>query len=288
MSALSCTLDVMGTGPDAADPDGNGGTGAGSAGSAGEGGGDAGGGGPGTGGEGGSGEPVPRCGDGAIDAGERCDDGNGVSGDGCSACGVDDGYTCSGAPSVCEEATLTPFTEGPRLGISIPDDARYDGSLASMVCVPIAVTTASDALVRQVELSVGIQHPYLGDLVIKVASPDETVLTVMSRPGVNDPEDSSFGSNGDSSNLEAAHPIRFADGEARSAQTMGSSIGGGSVVCKDDNRCDYAPAPERGPGTAFSDFHGKPATGSWRVCVADGDTNDSGSIDMVSLSILAW
>jgi cysteine-rich repeat protein len=42
------------------------------------------------------------CGDGVVDAAhEACDDGNSASGDGCSACAVDTGYTCSGAPSAC-------------------------------------------------------------------------------------------------------------------------------------------------------------------------------------------
>lgn len=47
---------------------------------------------------------VDLCGDGAVDAeiGERCDDGNRTSGDGCSdACGIEDGFVCAGAPSVC-------------------------------------------------------------------------------------------------------------------------------------------------------------------------------------------
>ncbi|MGE0398918.1 MAG: DUF4215 domain-containing protein [Kofleriaceae bacterium] len=34
-------------------------------------------------------EPNPRCGDGFVDDGEACDDGNSVAGDGCSACAFD-------------------------------------------------------------------------------------------------------------------------------------------------------------------------------------------------------
>ena len=37
-----------------------------------------------------------------METGEGCDDGNGLSGDGCSsACAVEPGYVCSGSPSVC-------------------------------------------------------------------------------------------------------------------------------------------------------------------------------------------
>jgi len=45
------------------------------------------------------------CGDGLVDPGEQCDDGNRVSGDGCSAsCTVEPCRTCSGQPSVCRPA----------------------------------------------------------------------------------------------------------------------------------------------------------------------------------------
>ncbi|AKT38688.1 uncharacterized protein CMC5_028360 [Chondromyces crocatus] len=234
-------------------------------------------------GEGGSSSIV--CGDGRVEGAEACDDGNTTPNDGCTSCGIDDGFLCQGQPSVCELSTRIVVTEGPGLGISIPDDSRYDGSVASMECVTLPVAAGIGARVGKVELVIGIQHPFVGDLVIKVVSPTGTVLTVLSRPGVSDPGDTSFGSNGDSSNLEAAHPVRFADGEERSAETMGNSIGGGSVVCKDDNRCDYAPAPERGPGTSFADFFLEPVAGDWLACVADGDSNDFGFIDAVSLSV---
>jgi cysteine-rich repeat protein len=47
-------------------------------------------------------EPPAQCGDGILQAGETCDDGNTVNGDGCSAaCQVEAGYQCSGQPSVC-------------------------------------------------------------------------------------------------------------------------------------------------------------------------------------------
>lgn len=46
--------------------------------------------------------PVGRCGDGVINAGEGCDDGNTGVGDGCGGdCVVEPGYTCLGTPSTC-------------------------------------------------------------------------------------------------------------------------------------------------------------------------------------------
>ncbi|MFO0549126.1 MAG: DUF4215 domain-containing protein [Polyangiaceae bacterium] len=45
---------------------------------------------------------IATCGDGVVEQGEPCDDGNGNSSDGCSStCTIEAGYTCSGSPSVC-------------------------------------------------------------------------------------------------------------------------------------------------------------------------------------------
>lgn len=42
------------------------------------------------------------CGNGLLEAGESCDDGNATNGDGCSStCQVEQGFICSGTPSVC-------------------------------------------------------------------------------------------------------------------------------------------------------------------------------------------
>jgi cysteine-rich repeat protein len=50
---------------------------------------------------------ISACGDGIIDVGQACDDGDTSSGDGCSAtCTVEPGYTCTGAPSVCTNIPL--------------------------------------------------------------------------------------------------------------------------------------------------------------------------------------
>jgi cysteine-rich repeat protein len=45
------------------------------------------------------------CGNGTVDPGEQCDDGNNVSGDGCDAfCHIETCYVCSGQPSACSPA----------------------------------------------------------------------------------------------------------------------------------------------------------------------------------------
>lgn len=45
---------------------------------------------------------LDSCGDGLLDIGEQCDDGNTMGGDGCNAgCQIETCYTCSGEPSTC-------------------------------------------------------------------------------------------------------------------------------------------------------------------------------------------
>ncbi|WP_338046387.1 hypothetical protein [Polyangium spumosum] len=59
-------------------------------------------------GAGGSGGAAQTCGDGVVDPGEGCDDGNDVDGDGCTSCVVEVCYTCTnnvGAPSICTAKT---------------------------------------------------------------------------------------------------------------------------------------------------------------------------------------
>jgi len=64
-------------------------------------------------GSGGSGGMASACGDGTLDMGETCDDGNNTDGDGCTACAVDACYTCdANAPSACTPKTAGDACEG--------------------------------------------------------------------------------------------------------------------------------------------------------------------------------
>lgn len=72
------------------------------------------------------------CGDGALDLGETCDDGNATNSDGCSsACTVDPGSTCTGTPSVCNEAP-----------VAVDDAASADED--AVVTLSVATLLAND------------------------------------------------------------------------------------------------------------------------------------------------
>lgn len=80
------------------------------------------------------GDPVscPACGDGVIAGVEACDDGNGMSGDGCDpSCLVEVGFNCAGSPSVCTAVcgdALVLGTEG------CDDGNASSGDGCSMLC----------------------------------------------------------------------------------------------------------------------------------------------------------
>jgi cysteine-rich repeat protein len=66
------------------------------------------------------------CSNGMLDAGELCDDGNAISGDGCASdCTVELGYICARAPSVCLDVDTTYVVDDdtcPATGTGTPAD----------------------------------------------------------------------------------------------------------------------------------------------------------------------
>nr|HPH68127.1 proprotein convertase P-domain-containing protein [Kofleriaceae bacterium] len=107
------------------------------------------------------------CGDGIVVAGETCDDGNTVNGDGCtSTCGTEGGYTCVGAPSVCTfgcGAGETLVTVSNTTATTVPDGDSI-GLLS-----PLTVTTAG--LVRSVTPALSISHGQVSQLTVSLLSP---------------------------------------------------------------------------------------------------------------------
>jgi MYXO-CTERM domain-containing protein len=74
------------------------------------------------------------CGDGFVAGDESCDDGNKVNADGCNAsCIVEEGWTCGGAPSVCQSGKcgdgIVEAVEGCDDGNSVSGDG------CSIVCM---------------------------------------------------------------------------------------------------------------------------------------------------------
>lgn len=77
--------------------------------------------------------PSVGCGDGVVEGPEQCDDGGNAPGDGCSAvCRVEDGWACTGEPSVCAPVC----GDGRLSGAEECDDGDADdGDGCSALCV---------------------------------------------------------------------------------------------------------------------------------------------------------
>jgi hypothetical protein len=158
--------------------------------------------------------------------------------------------------------------------MAIPDDA-YDGTLASMACMTTAVGAGT---VTGVDVDLAVDHTWIGDLTVKVASPTGTVVTLTSRPGFDEGVDDGSGCCGDSSNMINTSPINYVDGGTFDPELMGGAIDGAQFVCQDDGECSFFPNPDSGPGVALADFNGEAAEGDWQVCVGDSAAGDAGEL----------
>ncbi|MFK8031586.1 MAG: proprotein convertase P-domain-containing protein [Gammaproteobacteria bacterium] len=190
------------------------------------------------------------CGNGLLQGGEQCDDGNLIDGDGCSAsCSVESGFSCDtppGQPSVCE---LIP-----------------EGCSAPALFIPDTDTTgASDSLtltggqLTDLNVTLDIDHTWVGDLVITLTNESTgTTVTLLDRPGL--PEvDAQFGCGNENINVTL-------DDDAIAAA---------------DDECSATPPAIGGtlaPTEALAAFNGESAEGIWTLSLSDFFDEDAGTL----------
>ena len=175
----------------------------------------------------------------------------------------------------CETISASP-------AIAIPDDG-YDGTLASMTCATMDLSASSPWVVEDVEVTLGIDHTWAGDLTIKVEGPDGSIATLVQRPGDNTLPDDGTGCCGNNADLEAGSPITFSDASGNDAELMGDS---GDDICAVDGICDYAPNHDQAtPDTGMATFAGIQGNGVWNVCVGDSANLDIGTLQTVELNV---
>lgn len=194
------------------------------------------------------------------------------------------------AKNECPSARKLEIVEASDIGGSLP--MVYNGTVGSMFCQDLVVPDDPINFIEDITVTVGLDHTWVGDLVIKLFSPEDKVLTIVSRPGFTEMTDGTMEECcGDSSNLSAAYPLTFKDGAALSAENLGQAGNpmptNNQIICKDDNinPCEWSPFPGAGPGNNFSDFFGDTAAGTWRLCVGDGGPDDPGTLQSVKLEI---
>ena len=175
-----------------------------------------------------------------------------------------------------QKGNLEEFSSLVGIDVPIPDDA-YDGSIGSMVCLS---APGINNTITNMQVQVAIEHTWVGDLVIKLVSPSNEILTLMSRPGFAEPADDGTGCCGHSSNMVMTAPVTFEDAAGTSAEDLGAPL---LVVCDEDGICNYYPYPDTGPGTNLAQFNGQNGAGTWQVCVGDAAGGDTGEFASTSV-----
>jgi len=195
----------------------------------------------------------------------------------------------------CPGNLVNVTVEAAALNKKVGDD-KYNGALTlpSMTCTTLTVADDGKNFVESLQLKFGADTTWIGDMTIKIVSPDMKVLTVLNRPtaGAPLPDNGTNGNgqdNGRGVDLLKKDQLTFRNGGATPASAMGSTLTdnfpqAGDWVCQDDSLCDYSPSPGNGQGVDFDDFRGDPAVGDWKVCVGDSGPGDIVTIDYLGLT----
>lgn len=233
--------------------------------------------------------PDPVCGNGVIEAGELCD-GAALAGASCEGLGYAGGaLVCRGdcAAHLVGECTVAPVElVASELALAIVDNA-YDGSIASMTCVDFDVPAgAVPAYVTQanVDLVLAIDHPWAGDLVVKLVGPSGASATYLHRAGRVDAADDGAGDGGAHADVASTHPIviRGSASGVAAAEALGRGLAGTQTACLDDGVCTFT----ADPGPATNDMKDEVWGGAWRVCIGDAGLGDQGTVERVELHVV--
>ncbi len=143
-------------------------------------------------------------------------------------------------------------------------------------------------IIVDLNVRVAISHTFIGDLTIKLMSPDGTLVTLLNRPGLPDGPDDGTGVGGDSSDLSFMFPILY-DDEARSgtsAELMGMGIGGSDIVGDPSNGSpdNYSPGADGAGLGMLRGFDGLHADGRWTLYIGDSASAATGTLDSWSLT----
>jgi len=166
--------------------------------------------------------------------------------------------------------------------IAIPDDG-YDGTLGSMASDAIVASGIPAGTVTNIEIDVAITHTWIGDLTVKLVSPDGTILGVLSRPGLADVGDNGADCCGRSNDWSGA-TITFSDAGSVDAENMGLTAG---VICSGNGECSYFPNPGSiaTPPSTFTELYTGLMNGTWTIYVSDAAGLDIGTLNSWTLRI---
>ena len=129
-----------------------------------------------------SAEPLPICGNGEVELGEMCDDGNAADGDGCSSsCAVESGWACSHSPATNSMNVVADWSfEGGVPNADWAASSTFTGIPGFPLCgpdngCPVSLTTTGEWSVWVGGLSAGVTSSVEQTVTIPTTATDLTV-----------------------------------------------------------------------------------------------------------------
>lgn len=135
--------------------------------------------------------------------------------------------------------------------------------------------TGTSANVGAVSVTVGINHTWLGDLIIKLTHGTDTVV-LMDRPGRAPGATTGVGQNDD---LSSTFPLTFSASGTQTAESMGSACTGTIGQSTGCTNTSFL------PDGSLDVFLGDPLAGAWTLSISDNEALDTGTLFSWSLNL---
>ena len=173
------------------------------------------------------------------------------------------------------------ITRGNGLLVNIPDN-NTNGASATVSFNDIPTI----ATLTNIEVSLGFNHEFVGDLKIELSTPTGDAIVLVDRPSRVFPDETVYST----SNLLADHEINFADRYTNDPELMGVTLFSSEVVCEEDNICDFYPNDDTSNPKKFADVvnevnSGAGPKGEWVVTVSDLASGTVGNFIVRSISL---
>ena len=163
-------------------------------------------------------------------------------------------------------------------------NAGYTGSLGSMGSSTITVPSGEPDgdIIASLSVELDGWHTWVGDMTIKLAGP-AGLVTLVSRPGLDEPGDDGNSCCGDSSDWVLGLPQTFTDGAAILAEEMGDA--GDRLPAQELQATGVFDGSET-PLTLLGETYGETsAVGDWTLYIGSSQGGDLGKVDSWTLHI---
>ncbi len=161
--------------------------------------------------------------------------------------------------------------------VPIPDNSAGTFACQSLM---VAADGVNGDNITDLTVTIGVDHSWVGDTTLQLTGPNCGPLNVYARPGAA----AGVGA-GDSSDLCAATPLGFNDGNATDAETMGAPEAGGSCVGTSGPLAYFSNGDEVGGAMTLTGCVGTDAVGSWMLCIDDAGGGDTGTLQTWTLDV---